>query len=99
MTPLTHDMGPCALHDTNTANTLAGFVRNRWPDCCGMGGRIRPECLAGFNRNRWPDSIGMGGRNQPEYAHAENYEDYKSFDRFIESADWGFLFTDARMAA
>ena len=71
MTPLTHDMGPCALHDTNTTNTtntLAGFVRNRWPDCCGMGGRIRPECLAGFNRNRWPDSIGMGGRNQPEYA-------------------------------
>ena len=61
MTPWMHDVGPCALHFTNASNTLAAFVRNGWPDCSGMGGRIRPECLAGFNRNRWPNSIGMGG--------------------------------------
>ena len=39
-----------------------------WPECSGMGGRLRPESVAGINRNGWPASPGIGGRNRPEYA-------------------------------
>ena len=34
-----------------TLMRVAGIVRNRWPACPGMGGRLRPESPAGIERN------------------------------------------------
>ena len=40
-------------------NGVAGFRRNGWPDCVGMGGRLPPERVAGLRRNQWPDWLGL----------------------------------------
>jgi hypothetical protein len=40
-------------------NGVAAFDRNGWPDCVGMGGRLRSERVAGLRRNQWPDWLGL----------------------------------------
>ena len=69
MTPLAHEMGPRVPQITDSAYAVAARRRTRWPDCSGLGGRIRPERVAGFNRNGWPDCSGI--RTGPTVAIAE----------------------------
>ena len=35
----------------NAPEWVAGFLRNRWPESIGIGGRLRPESAAGIVRN------------------------------------------------
>src|SRR5690606_12186015 len=43
--------GFCRNGRPESPESVAGLLRNRWPESTGMGGRLGPESVAGFHRN------------------------------------------------
>jgi hypothetical protein len=50
---------------------VADFLRKRWPESIGIGGRFTSESAAGLHRNRWPICVGISGRFGSEYPRAK----------------------------
>ncbi|MEI7752520.1 MAG: hypothetical protein WCJ71_10595, partial [Candidatus Omnitrophota bacterium] len=63
---------------SDAAYKVAGFNRNRWPLCIGMGGRIQSECPAAFERisqteERTSVLVSQRCPNHPEMRGIEGY--------------------------